>query len=202
MGLLSSYLARARHEVVSAYIHGDVLDVGCQYGQLRDRHSGQIGRYVGVDVSESAVDEARQRHPDCAFYVLDIDEAPLEFEAEFDTIVMMAVIEHIFNLKHLGRNLARALKPGGRAVLTTPTPFGNDVVHRFGAALGLFSKAAADDHIVLFNRKRFQIFAAEVGLVLLEHRLFQIGCNQLAVLQRPANREPAIVEAHAPGHRT
>ena len=70
-------------------------------------------------------------------------------------------------------------------VLTTPTPFGNDVVHCLGAKVGLFSSVAADDHIAIFNRKRPEIFAGEFGLELVEHRTFQVGCNQVAVLQRP-----------------
>lgn len=191
MALLSSYLSSRRNAVIAPHVRGDVLDVGCQRGQLRDRLAGRIGRYVGIDLSEANLEEARRRHPDCEFRLLDLDDEPLGYEAEFDTIVLVAVIEHVFNLKHLGRNLARALRPGGRVVMTTPTPFGNDVVHRLGAALGLFARTAANDHIVIFNRKRFEIFAGEVGLVLTEHRRFQLGCNQMAILQRPAG-EPVV----------
>ena len=89
------------------------------------------------------------------------------------------------NLKHLGNGFTRALKPRGQVILTTPTPFGNDVVHRVGAMLGLFSQTAVDDHIVIFNRKRLEIFAKEAGMQLISHRLFQIGCNQLALLEKP-----------------
>jgi 2-polyprenyl-3-methyl-5-hydroxy-6-metoxy-1,4-benzoquinol methylase len=186
MTLLSPYLSRKRNAVTADYVRGDVLDIGCQQGQLRERLAGQIDRYTGIDLRLSHIEEARHRHPDCEFQVIDIDDEPLGYDSEFDTIVLVAVIEHIFNLKHLGRNLARALKPGGQVILTTPTPFGNDVVHRLGAALGLFSQKAADDHIVIFNRKRLDIFARQAGLSLTEHRRFQFGCNQMAILRRPA----------------
>lgn len=175
------------------HIRGDVLDIGCQDGQLRDRLGDRVGRYVGIDLSPPHLEAARKRHPDCEFRLLDLDDEPLGYDSEFDTIVMSAVIEHIFNLKHLGRNLARALKPGGQVVLTTPTPLGNDIVHRLGAALGLFARTAVDDHIVIFNRKRLQAFAGEVGLTLAEHRRFQLGCNQLAILRRPVEA-PAVAE--------
>jgi SAM-dependent methyltransferase len=170
-----------------------VLDIGCQRGELRERLGGRIGRYVGIDLSPSHLAEARRCHPDCEFRLLNIDDEPLGYESEFDTVMMSAVIEHIFNLKHVGRNLARALRPGGQVVLTTPTPLGNDVVHRLGAALGLFARSAADDHIVIFNKKRLETFAKECGLVLAEHRRFQMGCNQMALLRRPADM-PAVAE--------
>ena len=186
MTLLSGYLSKTRNERITSHVRGDVLDIGCGPGSLKNRMAGQIANYTGIDYDPEVIEQARQAHPDARFEVVNIDREPLPFENEFDTIVMVAVIEHIFNLGILGESLARALKPGGRVVFTTPTPFGNDVVHRFGAAIGLFSKVAADDHIVIFNRKRFEIFAHECGLRVAEHRLFQLGCNQLAVLEKPA----------------
>lgn len=186
MALLSSYLSGSRSAVIAPHVRGDTLEIGCQRGQLRDRMAGRIGRYVGIDLSSESLDEARRRHPDCEFREVNLDDEPLGYDSEFDTIVLIAVIEHVFNLKHLGWNLARALKPGGQVVLTTPTPFGNDIVHRLGAQFGLFSRKAVDDHIVIFNRKRLDIFAREAGLILADYKRFQVGCNQLAILRQPS----------------
>ncbi len=58
---------------------------------------------------------------------------------------MIAVIEHLFNQKFVMDEVSNVLKPGGKVVVTTPTPFGNDVVHRVGATLGLFAKTAMND---------------------------------------------------------
>lgn len=182
--------------MVFPHVKGDVLDIGCQRGELREQLGDRIGRYVGIDLSPLHIAEARKCHPDCEFHLLNIDDEPLDYESEFDTVVMSAVIEHIFNLKHVGRNLARALRPGGQVVLTTPTPLGNDVVHRLGAALGLFARSAADDHIAIFNKKRLEIFAKECGLVLVGHRRFQMGCNQLALLRRPADKPQMAEQGH------
>ena len=186
MPLLTPYLSRARTRLVVDHLRGDVLDVGCQRGQLRDLAGDQVGRYVGIDLSADAIDAARAAHPDAEFHVIDVDAEDLPFESEFDTVVLVAVIEHVFDLAHLGHGLARALRPGGRVVLTTPTPFGNDVVHRLGARVGLFHQGAVDDHIAIFNRQRLRVLADEVGLRLVEHRRFQLGCNQVAVLEKPA----------------
>ncbi|WP_411817544.1 class I SAM-dependent methyltransferase [Hyphococcus sp. DH-69] len=184
MGILSKHLSDARLAKIKPYIQGDLLDIGCQRGQLGQLVDDQITSYTGVDISADAISAARNENPHAQFVALNIDQDPLPFREEFDTIVMSALIEHIFNLRLLGEGLSQALKPGGRIVLTTPTPFGNDVVHRIGAMLGLFSKEAADDHIVIFNRKRCEIFAQEFGLKLADYKLFQMGCNQLAVLEK------------------
>ena len=184
MGLLSKHLSDARLSRIKPFIHGDLLDIGCQRGQLGQLVADKITSYCGVDISADAIADARIQTPHAQFVALNIDQDPLPFENQFDTIVMSALIEHIFNLRLLGDGLSRALKPGGQIVLTTPTPFGNDIVHRIGAMLGLFSKAAADDHIVIFNRKRCEIFANEFGLKLSHYQSFQLGCNQLAVLEK------------------
>ena len=186
MTLVSGYLSKTRNTRIIPYVRGDLLDIGCGRGELLKRVLNQIGRYTGVDIDAGRIEAARREHPGAEFHVIDIDKKPLMFSNEFDTIVLVAVIEHIFNLGMLGQGLERALRPGGRVILTTPTPLGNDVVHRLGARVGLFSKVAADDHIAIFNRKRFEIFSSECGLTLAEHHLFQFGCNQLAVLEKPA----------------
>ena len=166
-------------------IRGDVLDIGCQYGKFREMARAQIGRYVGIDNDSDQLNRARELHSDCQFILCDVDEALPEFDQEFDTIVMCAVIEHLFNQKRVMQSLAQALRPGGRILITTPTPFGNDIVHRLGSAIGVFSSVAQDDHIVIYNRRRFEILAREVGLELERHKLFQLGCNQLAILRKP-----------------
>lgn len=185
VGLLSGYLGAARIARVAPHVRGDLLDIGCQSGQLRAALGDRIAGYAGIDISEGAVAAARAAHPDARFWVANIDDGLPEIAERFDTIVLCAVVEHLFNLKLAFSGLRGLLKPEGRMVLTTPTVFGNDVVHGIGARLGLFAQAAQDDHIVIFNRQRFRVLAAEVGLELERHELFQFGCNQLAVLRRP-----------------
>lgn len=70
--------------------------------------------------------------------------------------MMVAVIEHIWNQKFLLDQVVNILNPSGRLIITTPSPFGNDVVHAIGANLGLFAKSAVADHIVIYNRRRFK----------------------------------------------
>jgi SAM-dependent methyltransferase len=152
MELLSSHIANQRRAKVLAHVRGDVLELGCGTGRLYRECRGAVGRYVGIDVSKHAVEEAQRIFPDAQFLRRDIDRETLGFENEFDIVLMVALIEHVFNQGFVLQQSFRALRPGGSVVLTTPTPFGNDIVHRIGARIGLFHSGAMDDHIVIYNK--------------------------------------------------
>ncbi|HEY6395036.1 MAG TPA: class I SAM-dependent methyltransferase, partial [Candidatus Binataceae bacterium] len=47
--------------------------------------------------------------------------SPLPFRSEkFDVVLMLEVIEHLPDIPHALREIARVLKPGGAAIITTP----------------------------------------------------------------------------------
>ncbi|HEX9801044.1 MAG TPA: class I SAM-dependent methyltransferase [Thermoanaerobaculia bacterium] len=177
-------MARSRYRMVAPYVAGDVLDIGCGRADLLRDHAGAIRRYVGVEFHADRVESLSRRYPRADFRIRNLDEEALEIEGTFDVILLVAVIEHIWNQRFLLSQLAPRLKPGGFIVFTTPTPFGNDVVHRLGAALSLFARSAVDDHIVIYNKLRFRHLAREFGFELVRYRRFQFFSNQLAVFQR------------------
>lgn len=188
MGLLSPYIKRQRLAMVAPYVRGDVLELGCGPGTALDHWAGRMDSYTGVDYRDDLVRTLRKRHPEHTFHTRNLDDDPLDFPGQFDVVLMIALIEHVYNTKHLMTQAAARLKPGGELVITTPTPIGNDLVHRLGAALGLFARSAADDHVSVFNRARFDIMARDFGLQIARYRRFQVGCNQLVVLRRRAAR--------------
>jgi SAM-dependent methyltransferase len=62
-----------------------VLDVGCGYGGFYDynRHMDEPMTYTGIDIVPSLVEEAARRHPECDFKVMDILEAPDDWEMDY-----------------------------------------------------------------------------------------------------------------------
>lgn len=64
-----------------------LLDVGCGSGLLRDRLEGvDIAEYVGIDISEVAIDAARAKcHPNARFVVGDLMNTELE---QYDIVVV------------------------------------------------------------------------------------------------------------------
>jgi 2-polyprenyl-3-methyl-5-hydroxy-6-metoxy-1,4-benzoquinol methylase len=198
MGLLSGYLRNQRIARVGPHIRGRVLDVGCGGADILRQYHEKIDQYVGLEYNSKHVADLSGQFPNATFQVCNLDEESFNVSVEFDCIVLVAVIEHIFNLKHLLAEICEHMAPDGVVVLTTPTPFGNDIVHRCGAAMGLFSQGAADDHIAIFNAHRISILAREVGLKMISHRRFQFGCNQIAVLAHPDPETPRAIPQHSP----
>lgn len=184
LSILSKWLESKRINLTKPYIKGDVLDVGCgpatNYRSLKNK----IGAYYGIEYDKKHVEKLKKMYPKAKFFSKDLDKDNLDLKKKFDTVVSLAVIEHIYNQKHFIEQLIKNLKPKGRLVLTTPTPFGNDIVHRFGAWIGLFSKVQGDDHIVLYNKKRFQLVAKDFNLRLVKYKSFQLGCNQMVIFQK------------------
>jgi len=184
-GLLSDWLSKKRMMVIKKYVGGDILELGCGSAFLLRFARKRIKSYTGVEYLKESVNQLKKMYPKANFVSKDLDESKLNFKRKFDRIFLLAVIEHVYNQKHLFKELLKNLKPGGKIVLTTPTPFGNDIVHRLGSMVGLFSKeGGSDDHIVIYNKKRFEILAKDFNLKIEKYSTFQLGCNQLVVLKK------------------
>ena len=95
-----------------------VLDVGCGDGLNAGKILTDIGDYIGVDVSETAVEAACQNGYDASLIE---DAVTLPFEDEtVDAVVSMEVIEHLMFPLSAVEEISRILRPGGVVLLTTP----------------------------------------------------------------------------------
>ncbi len=112
--------------------------------------------------------------------MMDLNTGLLDFDQSFDTILMIAVIEHLINPSHLLQQLPKCLKPGGQLVLTTPSPLG-DLIHRIGARLGLFSMIAVHDHEIIFSYQSLHPILSDCGFIISTYRRFLLGGNQLFI---------------------
>jgi len=95
------------------------LDVGCGHGHAAGRPLTATGRtYVGVDISATAVAEARAIGLDARQIE---DAAALPFaDGEFDAVLCLEVLEHVFFPAQVVSEMVRVLKPGGYLIVTTP----------------------------------------------------------------------------------
>jgi len=182
-GLLSPFLQRVRLKAVRPYLHGDVLDCGCGNGALAAFVPRK--RYVGYDRSTEAIASARARFPSHTF----LGEMPQN--SRFDTIVAVAVLEHLPNPSVVVRQWMSKLRIGGRIIITTPhRAFG--CVHDAGARIGLFSADAADEHETLFYRASLLDLALSSGLDPVLYRRFLGGANQLCIWSLATSRTAEV----------
>jgi len=97
------------------------LDIGCGNGQfmvfLKDRM--KVKKVAGVDISEKAVREARDRGLEA--HVVDVSSKNLPFENDyFDLVICSEVIEHVFDTDFLLKEIWRVLKANKHLLITTP----------------------------------------------------------------------------------
>ncbi len=192
MPLLTNYLRRRRYAMVEPFLRGEVLDIGCGNAATA-LPLGSVQRYVGIDYHPALIAHQQAQFPQHEFYVCDVDREPLPLKDwRFDTVLMMAVIEH---LAHPGRVLdqvAGHLRPEGRLVITTPTSWG-ECLHRLGARVGLFHPHAAAEHQHAYDRRQLEALLAAHGFQVVLYQTFELRCNQLVVGQRAKNFEHVCI---------
>lgn len=176
-GWLSPWLRARRFARALPYLRGRVLDVGCGVGMLAAHVDPE--RYLGVDPDATALAAAAAAFPRHRFV------AVLPSTGPFDTIVALAVLEHLPDPEASLSAWAELLSPAGRIVLTTPRP-GYMWLHEIGAALRLFSREAAEEHHRFFDRDAIGHAARTAGLRLDQGRCFLLGANQLFILAAKA----------------
>jgi len=78
---------------------------------------------VGIDLAETAVIRARQQHPGLAVVTGDAERLPFR-DASFDLVTNIGSLEHYVDPAAGVREMARVLRPGGRALVLVPNTFG------------------------------------------------------------------------------
>lgn len=177
-GLLSPFLRKQRFAAALPFLRGKVLDVGCGSGGLCRYLAPD--NYLGVDLDSESLRLASAQYP---AYNFQAQFPPLEIK--FDTVIALAVIEHVDDPRAFLHELAARLAQGdqGRVVITTPHP-SMEVVHTLGARIGLFSRHANEEHEELLDRRALDQCARSVGLAIEHYRRFLFGANQVCVFRR------------------
>lgn len=101
------------------YIKGNLLELGCGEGRGVELLAPLADTYIGIDKIESVIDSLEKKYPDYEFMSGVFPPFPFEDDS-FDTIVTFQVIEHVKNDEGFIKEIYRVLKPGGKALITTP----------------------------------------------------------------------------------
>ncbi len=110
------------HEA-KGYIRGDLLEIGCGEGRGVDLLAPLAGSYTALDKIETVIESLSAKykaHHNYKFIATNIPPFNDLKDNSFDTIVSFQVIEHIKDDKKYLQEIYRVLKPGGKALITTP----------------------------------------------------------------------------------
>jgi SAM-dependent methyltransferase len=182
MKLLDRYLRDVRIAKARRFVEkGDVVvDVGCLDGAMFERWRGDIAYGYGVDPT---LDE-RRKGPDYELFPGLFPEALPEVEC--DVITMLAVLEHVPPEAQEGLADAchRILKPGGRVVITVPSPR-VDTILEVLSRLRVIDGMSLEEHYGFDPEDTLRVFGAP-RFRLAESSRFQLGLNNLFVFEKPA----------------
>jgi ArsR family transcriptional regulator len=109
-----------------------VADLGCGTGQLAAELAEQVRQVIAVDNSAAMLEAARRRLSDVANVEVrrgDLESLPIE-PGECDAAMMVLVLSYLAEPAGALREMARVLRPGGRAVIVDLLPHDRDDFRR------------------------------------------------------------------------
>ena len=106
--------------VAQDYIHGNILEVGCGEGRGVSAILEKASGFTAVDKIKPVIDELQKKFPTGKFIAMNIPPLSGLPDNTYDFVVSFQVIEHIEDDHLYLKEIHRVLKPGGKALITTP----------------------------------------------------------------------------------
>lgn len=102
------------------YVGGDLLEVGCGEGRGVELLSPLSTQYVALDKITDIIEKLSQSHKNVSFRQAIVPPFSGIADNSFDVVVSFQVIEHIQDDNFFLKEIFRVLKPGGKALISTP----------------------------------------------------------------------------------
>ena len=172
-------LQQWRIRVADSWVpHGSrILDIGCYQGEFLQHMGDRIVDSIGIDplATESETDN----------YILRKSTfiPPTEFASEsFDAIVILATLEHMIHTEDIAMECARILRPGGRVIVTVPSPLVDQIIDLLVRVKVLDGMSMEEHHG--FQPSQLPHIFRKASLSLLRWRRFQLGLNNLFIFEK------------------
>jgi len=98
-----------------------VLDIGCGPGHLARliKKNLPFTEIHGFDFSKVAIEKASQSLDQSWKLNIDLEDIPVE-SSHYDAIICLEILEHIYDVSHVLREIHRLLKHSGKALISVP----------------------------------------------------------------------------------
>lgn len=170
----------------------NIVDLGCGYhATLLHALVPQASAGLGVDVRISP--EAREI-PKLSFMEGTIESALPELEdGRFDVVLLISVLEHLWETLPVLEHCRRILRPGGVLMVNVPTWRGKWFLEFSAFRLGTSPAVEMDDHKMYYNKSDLWPLLVRAGFKpsRLRLRYHKFGLNLFAVAQK----EPDVGQA-------
>lgn len=180
-------LSNIRNKKIINLLKWNILELWCGWWFVPNylKNENKKNRYTWVDFREKIISDLIIAFPWYNFIHHDLDDILNFTNEEFDTVIAIAVIEHIYNQKNFLKTATKKLKIGGKLIITTPSNFGNDIIYPLMCKMWIrWGKWVLNDHITIYNKDRFEVVANDFGLELEHYEFFEFFCNQLVIFKK------------------
>jgi len=179
---LDHFIAKLRFHAAYPHIRSGsrVCDLGCGLEAAFLNYAGDKISH-GVAVDDQIEDGVRGRwwrvHGDIT--------APLPVEsAQFDHVVMLAVLEHLPQPEPVLREAYRILAPGGSLIMTWPSEMVDPILHVLHVLLLVSDEMESDEHQKRIPVETLRTMLQRIGFREFVHKRFEFGLNHLMVASR------------------
>jgi ubiquinone/menaquinone biosynthesis C-methylase UbiE len=165
------------------------LDLGCGYHArflmgIQDR----LAHGTGVDF---AVSPECTQNPKMTFVLSSIEAAlPHLPDQNFDLVLLISVLEHVWRPLGCLEHCYRVLKPGGLLLVNVPTWMGKPVLEFSAFKLGTSPACEMDDHKMYYNKRDLWPLLVAAGFKpsRLKLRYEKFGMTLFVTARREVNR--------------
>jgi 2-polyprenyl-3-methyl-5-hydroxy-6-metoxy-1,4-benzoquinol methylase len=186
-----NYLLKPLDTALRDIAPATVFDLGCGNGSVAKHLSARYS-VVGIDASESGIAEAKRAYPEIR---LDLGSAYDDLAArygQFDAVVSLEVVEHLFDPRLYARRMFDLVKPGGAIVVSTPYHgyIKNLVMAATGKLDAHFTALWDGGHIKFWSVKTLSALLTEAGFTELQFnyagRVPALAKSMIVAARRPA----------------
>ncbi len=160
---------RRKYEVLLSLLpqrqYGRALDLGCGLGGMTRLLAGRTDSVLGLDVAQTAVEQARTQHrdlPHMTFDQADMLDLPRGLDGGFDLIVLSDVLYYLSPLsdallKAMALRMADLLAPGGICLLANHFFFAADPDSRLSRRIHRAFAWSPRLHVMSEHRRPFYL---------------------------------------------
>jgi SAM-dependent methyltransferase len=173
---MNDYLGKKLNNIrvnnVLPFVNGKLLDVGCGLNKLVRAYNNGIG----VDVYDFG---------DADLLVEDTSNLPFESES-FDTITIIAALNHIPNRKDVVRECHRLLKADGQVIITMLSPTISRLWHKIREPWDEDQKVRGmkEGEVFGMSKKEIMTIFSDSSFTLKSHKRFMLFLNSLYVFTK------------------